>query len=512
MADSTTANNKRIAKNTLLLYFRMILIMFISLYTSRVILKTLGVEDYGIYNVVGGIVAMFSFIGGVMLGSTQRYITYELGKGDEKQLRLVFSTSIIIHACISAIIFILTESIGVWFLFNELNIPENRIEASFWVLQFSILTSIVTVMSSPYNAVIVAHERMKAFAYISILEVTLKLLIVYLLLLTDYDKLIVYAALMFVVQLGIRMVYNVYCNRHFGETKFKMPHDSILLREMVCFMGWNLWGGLAYVICTQGINILLNMFFTPVVNAARGIAVQVQSVIVQFSHNFQVALNPQIVKTYAKNEFDSMHKLIFRSTRFTFFLLLLIALPLLLERDLILDIWLDEVPEYTSSFVLVIICSSIMNAISNPLMTSATATGKVKLYQSLVGGLLILNLPISYIVLKMGGNPVSVFIIALLVDIIAWIVRLLIIRSMIRLSLAKYFREVIVKCIMVAIIVVIPMVYIKSRLTVSLVEELTIVVLLSSVLSLFTIYIIGLDKGEKNFIHQKFLGIINRYD
>lgn len=509
MKDSS-ANNKRIAKNTLLLYFRMILIMCISLYTSRVILKTLGVEDYGIYSVVGGIVAMFSFIGGVMLSSTQRYITYGLGKGDKEKLNIVFSTSIIIHACISILIFILVESVGVWFLYNKLNIPEYRINASFWVLQFSILTSIVTVMSSPYNAVIVAHEKMKAFAYISVVEVLLKLLIVYMLLLTSYDKLIVYAILMFVVQLGIRMIYNVYCKRHFEETKFIVPHDFKLFKEMICFMGWNLWGGIAHVFYTQGLNILLNIFFSPVVNAARGIAVQVQSVIIQFSSNFQVALNPQIVKTYANDELDAMHKLIFRSSKFTFFLLLLIALPLLLERNTILDIWLEDVPEYTSSFIFVIICSSIINAVSNPLMTSVSATGKVKVYQAIVGGLLIMILPISYVVLKLGGNPISVFIVTLLVDIVAWIARLLIIRPMIKLSLARYLQEVILRCMGVLLIAVIPINLIKSIVNYSIYEELFIITSISIFITIFSIYFVGLNKGERNFITKKLTALINK--
>lgn len=305
----TSDNNKRIAKNTLFLYFRMLLMMGISLYTSRVVLKTLGVEDYGIYNVVGGIVAMFGFINGSMSSATQRYITFALGKGDKKRLQTVFCTTLQIHVLIAGIIVLLGETIGLWFLYSKMQIPIDRMNAAFWVLQASIIDSAIKVISVPYNADIVAHEKMSAFAYISILEAVLKLAIVYVLVVFVFDKLILYAFLLLTVQILIRFCYSSYCNKHFEETKYRHIWDKALLKEMIGFAGWSMFGNLAAVLFGQGLNMLLNVFFGPVVNAARGIAVQVQIAIQQFVGNFQMALNPQITKTYATHKFESMHRL-----------------------------------------------------------------------------------------------------------------------------------------------------------------------------------------------------------
>ena len=322
-----SSNNKRIAKNTLLLYFRMLVTMAVSLYTSRVVLNILGVEDFGIYNVVGGIVAMFGFINGSMTSATQRYLTFELGQNNRTQLTKVFSTSLSIHAIISFLIIVLAETVGLWFLWNKMQIPADRMNAAFWVFQCSVAASVIMIMSVPYNAAIIAHERMSAFAYISIIEVSLKLLIVCFLRYFHTDKLILYAALIVIVQLVIRLCYSWYCNRHFKETKYRWIWDKTLFCEMTGFAGWNLFGNLAAITFTQGLNLLLNMFFGPVVNAARGIAVQAQTAIGQFSSNFQTALNPQITKSYATGDMEYMHGLIFRSAKFSFFLLLLLSLP-----------------------------------------------------------------------------------------------------------------------------------------------------------------------------------------
>lgn len=275
-------NNTRIAKNTLMLYFRMFFTMLVSLYTSRVILNTLGVEDYGIYSVVGGIITMFTFINSAMVSSTQRYLNFELEIGNENRLRSVFNTSLQIHALISIVIIILGETVGVWFLLEKLVIPESRITAAMWVYQCSIISCVVNIMSVPYNADIIAHERMSAFAYISILEVTLKLLIVYMLVVLPSDKLTVYAILLLLVQLFIRYIYSRYCNKHFKESLLKIEFNKSLFKEMSGFAGWSFWGNLSSILYTQGINLMLNIFFGPVVNAARGIAIQVQSAVQQF--------------------------------------------------------------------------------------------------------------------------------------------------------------------------------------------------------------------------------------
>lgn len=497
-----TENNKRIAKNTILLYLRMLFIMAINLYTSRIILKNLGIVDYGIYNVVGGVVAMFGFLNGAMASSTQRYLTFELGKNDYIQLQKVFNTSIQIHALISFIIIVLAETIGMWFLLNKMVIPIDRMDAAMWVYHFAILSTVVLIMSVPYNATIIAHEKMSAFAYISVLEVILKLIIVYMLQIGTLDKLKLYAVLFFLVQLSIRFIYSSYCRKHFEETKLTQTFNRKLFKEMLFFAGWNLWGNCAAIACTQGVNILLNMFFGPVVNAARGIAVQVQNAISQFSINFQTALNPQITKAYAVKDYNYMHNLIYKSSKFTFFLLLLISLPVVLETETILKLWLGTVPDYTISFLRIMLCTITVDAVANSLMTSAAATGKVRTYQSIVGGILLTILPISYVVLKNGGSPVSVFIVHLCICIVAFISRLYIIRPMINLSISAYFNEVIIKCIYVCLaslsLPLLLYIILPDNIFTFFIKSLVCILNV-----IICIYILGLKKNEKKIVQTK---------
>ena len=384
-----TVNNKRIAKNTLLLYVRTLFIMLVTLYTSRVVLNTLGVSDYGIYNVVGGVVAMFGFINASMSSATQRYITFALGKGDIADLRKIFSTALQIHVLIAALIVVLGETVGLWFMYTQMQIPADRMNAAFWVLQCSIVSSVVMIISVPYNADIIAHERMSAFAYISIIEAVLRLAIVYLLLAFSYDKLILYAFLTLAVQLLIRFCYSSYCNKHFPESKYRHVWDKSLFKEMTGFAGWGMFSSLSGILSGQGLNMLLNVFFGPVVNAARAVAVQVQNAILQFIGNFQMAINPQITKTYANGEMEDMHKLMFRSARFTFYLLFVVSLPVLFETNFILTVWLKTVPENTVIFLRIMICVSLLYPLSNPLIIANQATGQVRNFQ-FVSGLILL--------------------------------------------------------------------------------------------------------------------------
>lgn len=502
--NTQSENNKRIAKNTLLLYFRMILTMLVSLYTSRVVLNTLGVTDYGINNVVGGIVTMLGFLTGAMGTTTQRYITFALGKGDTDNLRIVFNSCQLIYAIISLIVVVVAETAGLWFLNTKMQIPIDRMDAAYWVFQCSILSAVVGIISVPYNAIIVAHEKMSAFAYISILEVVLKLLIVYLLVIFSLDKLKLYAVLLLLVQISIRLIYSSYCYRHFPESRFKWVANKSLLKEMTSFTGWNMFGNLAAVAFTQGLNMLLNMFFGPAVNAARGVAVQVQSAIAQFSTNFQMALNPQITKSYASEHYADMHKLIIRSSKFTFFLLLFLSLPVLIETQTILTVWLKIVPDYTVAFLRIMICTTIIDAVANPLMVAAASTGKVKLYQSVVGGILLAILPISYVVLKLGGNPESVFLVHLSMCLLAFATRLYIIRPMIKISLTHYFREAIFKCLLVACVAVplpVALYYYSATGWTTFFSVCLLCVFTVSV----SAYYIGFDISERNFFKNKVL-------
>lgn len=506
---NTSANNKRIAKNTIMLYFRMMFLMLISLYTSRIILKTLGVEDFGIYNVVGGFVAFMGFLNGAISSSTSRYITFALGKGDEDNLRKVFSTCLLTHLVIAGIILLFAETIGLWFVLNELTIPESRMSAAIWVYQCSIISTLVMIWSVPYNACIIAHERMSAFAYISIVEAVAKLVIVYVLMLGLADNLILYAILLLVVQLSIRYLYTFYCHKHFEESKFRFIWDKQLFREILSFAGWSLWGNLAGALFTNGVNIILNMFFGPVVNAARGIAVQVQSTVQMFAVNFQTAINPQITKSYANKDTETMHSLIFRSTRFTFYLLLCLSLPIIIKTDFVLGIWLVNVPDYAAIFLRLMLLICIIDAMSNPLMVSAAATGRVKLYQSVIGGILLLIVPCAYIVLLLGGAPESVFYVHLAIVIIACIVRLFIIRPMIQLSIRSYLINSITPCMLVGISSCFISYFISALFGDSQIDSISTIAL-TIVCTASVIVIIGLTKNERYFLLSKVFSIIHK--
>ena len=458
MSDTSSAN-KRIAKNTLVLYVRMLFTMGISLFTSRVILQTLGVEDYGISSVVGGVISMFTFINAAMVSSTQRYLNFELVRGDANQLRSVFSTSLQIHALIALAIIVLSETVGLWFLNEKLVIPEARMTAAMWVYQCSILSCAVSIMSTPYNAVIVAHEKMSAFAYISILDVSLKLLVVYLLVVLPFDKLIILSILTLLVQLFIRYIYTLYCHRHFPESYFQFRFNKTLFKEMFGFAGWSFWGNLAAILYTQGLNMMLNIFFGPIVNAARGIAVQVQSAVQQFVGGFQTALNPQITKNYASNNLSQMHSLMFRSARFSFLLLFFLSLPVLMETNFILTLWLKTVPDDAVIFTQIMICISLIYTTANPCVIANQATGKVKIYQMVVGGILLLILPISYIVLKLGAPAYSVFIVHFCIESVAQFSRMYMLRKLIHLPLWQYMKNIYIPIVStVAIAIILPLV------------------------------------------------------
>ena len=502
MSTDTTENNKRIAKNTLLLYVRMLFIMGVQLFTSRVVLNTLGVVDYGIYNVVGGIVMMFAFLNGAMITSTQRYITFELGKGNIQRLKEVFTTCMLIHLILSLIIIFLGETIGLWFLYEKMVIPEDRFVAAMWVYQLSILTMCVQVMSVPYNSDIVAHEQMGVFAAISVIEVILKLAVVYILIIADYDKLVLYAILIAVIQLLIRFFYTTYCNKKFPESSLIYSYNKQLVIEMGKFMGWNIWGNLAATLFGTGINLLLNMFFGPVINAARAIAVQVEMAIAQFSTNFLMAVNPQITKLYAQNNFQDMHKLLFRASKFSFLLLFILTLPVMIETNMILSVWLNIVPDFTVIFLRLLLCIVIIDSVARPLMTAAAATGDVKLYQSLIGGILLTIVPIAYVVLKLGGSPESVYIVHMVICVIAFFTRLLIIKPMIQLSIHQYFISVILPSAIVMVVSLIICLIIKHILPVGI--EYTILICLICVfIAIVTSFFLGLTSNERRFVNSK---------
>ena len=506
MSDTSSAN-KRIAKNTLVLYVRMLFTMGISLFTSRVILQTLGVEDYGISSVVGGVISMFTFINAAMVSSTQRYLNFELVRGDANQLRSVFSTSLQIHALIALAIIVLSETVGLWFLNEKLVIPEARMTAAMWVYQCSILSCAVSIMSTPYNAVIVAHEKMSAFAYISILDVSLKLLVVYLLVVLPFDKLIILSILTLLVQLFIRYIYTLYCHRHFPESYFQFRFNMTLFKEMFGFAGWSFWGNLAAILYTQGLNMMLNIFFGPIVNAARGIAVQVQSAVQQFVGGFQTALNPQITKNYASNNLPQMHSLMFRSARFSFLLLFFLSLPVLMETNFILTLWLKTVPDDAVIFTQIMICISLIYTTANPCVIANQATGKVKIYQMVVGGILLLILPISYVVLKLGAPAYSVFIVHFCIESLAQFSRMYMLRKLIHLPLWQYMKNIYIPIVSTVIIAIILPLVVRMQVSEGWLRFLAVG--FTCVLSVgASSYFIGFTKQERVFFLDKGLRLL----
>lgn len=502
MQDNISSENNRIAKNTLLLYGRMLLLLVISLYTSRIILAGLGVEDYGLYNVVGGVVIMFTFLNSAMGNSSHRYIAYALGREDFQETKNVVCATKIIHCLIAVAVLVLAETIGLWFLHNKMTIPESRMVAAEWVYQFSIVACMLSIISVPYNAMIIAHEKMGAFAIISVIDALLKFLIAFQILISDQDRLILYGALMLGVSFLDFAIYRGLCIRYFAEAKsisFKrVPH----LKEVASFAGWSLIGNLASVGYTQGLNILLNLFFGPTVNAARGIAVQVQSAIKGFVNNVQTAINPQIVKTYAKEDYNRMHSLVYASSKFSFFLLYCMVLPIIIESKEILKIWLKDVPENAVLFTNLTLVVLLIDPLCDPIDRSIQATGKIRTYQVVEGGLLLLIVPISYFILKQGGEPYSVFVVQIIVAYIVQIVRLFIVCPQIKMSKRVYFKRVLFRVALVAIASsVIPLI-IYNLLPQTLFSFLLVVI--TSVISVMVVsFFLGLTTKERFFVMDK---------
>ena len=508
MSNQTSDNNKRIAKNTLLLYFRMLFMMVVSLYTSRVILNALGVEDFGIYNVVGGVVAMFSVISGSLSAAISRFITYELGKVDQSKLNKIFSASVTIQLLLSLIIVVLIESVGVWFLNAKMTIPAERMTAANWVLQFSIVTFVIGLISVPYNAAIIAHEKMSAFAYISILEAVGKLAIAFLIMVSPMDRLIFYAILMCVVGLIVRFTYGHYCKKHFAECTYHFHWDKTLLKTMSGFAGWQFFGTGSYMLMTQGVNILLNFFFGPIVNAARGVAVQVDGVVQQFVNNFTTAINPQITKSYAAGNKEYMFQLIYSGAKYSFFLVLFFAVPIMLEANYILELWLKNVPEHTDSFLRLIIAIDLLYVLSNTMMTAMTATGDIKKYQIIVGGTGMLVFPIAWVCFYLGLPAETAFIIQFLIFVVQLIYRIFLLHQMIGLPIWEFVQKVIVKAVVVALFAFVIPTCFHYILPFGEFIRLVVVCIVSVFSTILSIYVFGLSMPEKIFIKDKIMNKI----
>ncbi len=481
--------------------------MGVSLFTVRIVLSTLGVVDYGIHSVVGGIVVMFSFLSNAMASASQRYFAFEIGRNDYDRLQRIFSMLLLIYFVLAVIIFLLSQTIGMWFLINKINIPIERMPAAKWVFHFSVLSFMFTMLAVPYNALIIAKERMNVYAWVSIVEVLLKLLIVYLLIVLPGDKLISYAVLTFVVTVIVTLIYRIYCNKKYSESKYKYYWDKPLFKELISYSGWNLFGAIAGVFNLQGINIVLNIFFGPVVNSARAIAYQVGSSLNLFVLNFMTATRPQITKLFASGERSEMVRLVFQASKFSYYLLFILTIPIIMEVEFILQLWLNEVPLHTVLFTKLILIAVLIDSISYSLQTAAQATGKIRLYQFIVGGMMIINLPVAFFFLKLGFQPESVFYVSIVNSIICLCLRLVLLRKMIDLDILDFIKKVMIPIISVSFISIISVYFILGLLEYGFVRF--VVILLSSLLLTSTyVFLFGINKSERsnlfNHIKSKF--------
>lgn len=501
---SNTENNKRIVKNTSLLYIRMLLMMVVSLFTSRIILQALGIIDFGIYNVVGGIVAMLGFINSTLNTAIQRYLNFEMGNNNIENMKKVFSMSLISIYIIAILALIISETVGLWFVSTKLVIPADRYDAALIVYHFSVLTFVTNILMVPYNASIIAHEKMSIYAYISIFEVILRLLLTYLLIYINNDKLILYSILMFSVSLLIAIIYKYVCKKQFEECRFKYIWDLSLLKKLFSFSGWMLFGTIANISCNQGVNILINLFFGPSLNAARGVSMQVYNAINQFSVNFLTAIRPQIIKSYAQSQFNYMFKLVFISSKCSFFLLLILVTPLILNANLILNLWLNEVPQQATLFTQLILIDLLIISLNSPITYVSHAIGKIKSFQISISVIYLLTPLLTWIAYKSGAPAVYTFYILILCDLIGVCLRVVLLKRILNsFPIKKFFFDVLaptslICCLTFGFCILLNQHIILSNIFTNFIFHCTI----NFILTLSLIYILGLSKEEKITILQ----------
>lgn len=508
MSDAAV-NNKRIAKNTLFLYFRTILIMLVTLYTSRVVLNTLGEGDYGVYNAVGGMVLMFTVISGALSNAISRYITYGLGERKIENLKVIFCTSVNIQIVLAILVLILCEALGVWFLNNKMTIPQDRLVAANWVLQCSLLSFVVNLISVPYNACIIAHEHMSAYAYISIFDAILKLSVAFLLITSPFDKLIAYSVLLLITAIVVRFLYGIYCGKHFEECHYKPIYDKSLFKEMLGFAGWNFFGNATSILNSQGINLLINIFFGVLANSARGIASQVDAAVNQFVTTFTTAVNPQITKSYAQGDKSRMFYLICKGAKFSYLLLLFFAIPIFFEADRILEIWLINVPENAPLFVRLSILGAMVTVLGNTGYTACMATGNIKTYSTwitLVGSMAFF---LTWVVYKLGAPVESAYIVYIGVYIVVQIVRLILMRRLLGFSIILFVKDVVAPISFATILSLIVPWLISSILAPSALRVLFTFVL-ATIWTALCSFLTALTKGERITLVSKGKAVIGK--
>lgn len=492
------SDNSRIAKNTVFMYVRMAITMVVGLYTSRVVLRVLGVEDYGLYNVIGGIIALFTVLNSALINTTSRFITVSFAKGDAQETRQIFNMALLMHFLVGVSIVIIGETIGLWYLHNKLVIPGGRELAAEWLYQFTVIAAFISTINVPYNATIIAHEKINVYAILQIIDTFLNLGIVLVLQVVTYDKLIFYAVMMLMIKVFNFLVNYFYCHRLFQEVKFLLYWSWHIFKDILQFVGWALVGNFSRMFYTQGINLMLNAFCGPAVNAARGVAVQVQGVVSQLANNVQTAINPQILKSYSNNNLERMHMLVCASSRFCYYLLLFFVLPIILETDFILELWLGMAPEHTTNFIRLTLIAVLLDAFINPMFTANLASGKLNLYYIPISILSFSFMFITYFVIKLTRLPESVFICYLAMIIIGVIIRVFVMDRQVKLSTRTYITKAILPAIGVTLLsVILPVIthmFVQGNV-IRFLATLTVSVLSTG----SVIYLIGITAAERQF-------------
>lgn len=503
--ETKSPRNKKIVFNTFFLYIRMLFTMVVTLFTSRVILATLGVEDFGINNVVGGLAISFIFFRSSLANATQRFLNFEMGRNNESELRNICNQSILVYTVIAIIIFILLELIGIWFLENKLTLPTNRLSAAYWVFQFTSIGLCLTLISTTYDAVLIARENMKVYAYIGIIEAILKLIIVYMLYYIDYDKLITYSFLYWLVTILSRSIFPMmYCIKKFDECKLAFYFNKKLFNNMLKFTSWNTVGSISYMINEQGINIILNIFFGPIINASRAISQQVGGAINNFITNFSTAIRPQIIKSYAANDYNYFHTLIIKSSTYSFYLFLIISLPLIFKTEYVLKIWLGMVPDQSTDFVKWILYYNLINVLTYPVWTGVQATGNLKNYIVYSNLIFILAFPTIYLLLSLGYNALISFQVLTIFRFLYHCTGLYIFKKLTSFSLKKYCRQVFIPIIIVGAICYISSYYIAHTFDSSAISFIKFC-FISFLINTFLIYIFGISNEDKAYIKKKLI-------
>lgn len=504
------SNSSKIAYNTIALYGRSLIILAVSLFTSRVILKALGVEDYGINNVIGGVIGMLGFLNSTMSATYQRYFNVAMGEGKEQDIKMLCRTSLSIQLLLTFIVIALGETVGLWFLNDKLVIPESRMAAAQILYQVTIVSFILALFKSPFAALITAYEKMSIYAVFSIIEAVLRLGIAYTVFVFSGDKLIIYSLLCLFVSIIDFMLYVAFCVKRIKTTDIGFCWEKKQLSNMTSFSGWSIFGTLAYTLKSQGINILLNLFFGPVVNAARGVASQVMNAVNQFIHSFQTSFRPQLTKSYASGDIDYTMRLYYGATKLSYYLLFTITLPILLETNQILHLWLGEtVPEYSAVFTQIILLTSFVSAFANPTSAIAYATGKIKKFSIVVSFFNLLIVPVAYLFLKLGYGPTSAMVVSLIITIIVQIIRLFVVAGMTGLKVFDYFQKVIIPVLMYSLLTLALPLAMKCLITESWMRVVAILFVTIFTSVLFA-WLVGLNIVEKQFVMSKIKGLRKR--